>query len=72
MEKVIEYTNGELTIIWKPGLCEHAGICVRMLPNVYEPKERPWVKPENASTDQLIEQINTCPSGALTFKMNNK
>ena len=43
MEKKIEYTNGELTIIWKPELCQHAGRCVKMLPNVYHPKERPWV-----------------------------
>ena len=34
MEKKIEYTNGELTIVWKPELCQHAGICVKMLPNV--------------------------------------
>ena len=47
MEKKIEYTNGELTIIWKPELCQHAGICVKMLPNVYHPKERPWVQIEN-------------------------
>ena len=39
MEKKIEYTNGELTIVWKPELCQHAGICVKMLPNVYHPKE---------------------------------
>ena len=43
MGKKIEYTNGELTIVWQPELCQHAGICVKMLPNVYHPKERPWV-----------------------------
>ena len=41
MEKKIEYTNGELTIVWKPELCQHAGICVKMLPNVYHPKKDP-------------------------------
>ena len=29
MGKKIEYTNGELTIIWQPELCQHAGICVK-------------------------------------------
>ena len=57
MEKKIEYTNGELTIIWKPELCQHAGICVKMLPNVYHPKERPWVQIENATTEELIAQL---------------
>lgn len=67
---MIEYTNGEVTIIWKPEICQHAGICVRTLPLVYHPTERPWIKPENAPTDQLICQIDKCPSGALTYRMN--
>ncbi len=72
MKKKIEYTNGEIAIIWKPELCKHAGICVKMLPKVYRPKERPWVLPENATTEQLIAQIEQCPSGALTYLMNRK
>ncbi|MDR2949959.1 MAG: (4Fe-4S)-binding protein [Dysgonomonas sp.] len=72
MEKIVEYTNGELTVIWKPEKCQHAGICVKMLPEVYHPKDRPWVKPENATTEQLIAQISKCPSGALTYRMNNE
>lgn len=68
--KKIEYTNGELTVIWQPELCQHAGICVKMLPQVYNPAERPWVKPQNATTEQLIEQISKCPSGALSYRMN--
>lgn len=63
MGKQIEYSNGELTIVW------HAGICVKTLPNVYHPKERPWIKMENATTEELIAQIKMCPSGALSYKL---
>lgn len=70
MEKKKEYTNGEITIIWQPEICQHAGVCVRMLPQVYNPKERPWIKPMNATTEELIQQVNSCPSGALTYRMN--
>jgi len=42
------------------------------LPQVYNPKERPWVKIENATTDELIAQINKCPSGALSYRLNKK
>ena len=72
MGKKIEYSNGELTIIWQPDLCQHSGICVKTLPQVYNPKERPWVKIENATTDELIAQINNCPSGALSYRLNKK
>ncbi|MDR0938955.1 MAG: (4Fe-4S)-binding protein [Mediterranea sp.] len=72
MEKKIEYTNGELTIVWRPDLCFHAGVCVRSLPHVYRPRERPWVKMDNATTAELMAQIDQCPSGALSYRLNKK
>ena len=69
-EIIKEYSNGELTVIWKPKKCIHSGICVKTLPEVYQPKEKPWVKHENATTEALKSQIDKCPSGALTYRMN--
>ncbi|WP_149304299.1 (4Fe-4S)-binding protein [Pareuzebyella sediminis] len=68
MKKVKEYSNEEITILWKPEKCIHSGICVRLLPEVYNPKERPWVKIENASTEALKAQVANCPSRALSLK----
>ena len=70
-DKTIEYKNEDITILWQPEKCTHAGNCVKNLPKVYNPKERPWVKIENASTEELKAQLTTCPSGALTFRENN-
>lgn len=71
--KIIKkYRNADLTIIWQPDLCIHSGICVQMLPEVYKPNERPWVTIENASTEELIEQIKSCPSQALTYELHRK
>lgn len=66
-----EYTNGEITILWKPTLCIHAAICVKTLSKVYNPKARPWIKAENATTQELREQVATCPSGALSIKQES-
>jgi len=63
-----EYSNGEITIVWQPKKCIHSGICVKTLPKVYNPQERPWIKPENATTEELINQVAQCPSGALSIK----
>ncbi len=63
-----EYSNGEVIIVWQPKKCTHSGVCVKTLPKVYNPKERPWIKPENASTEELITQVAKCPSGALSIK----
>ena len=69
-EKTKEYSNEEMTIVWKPEKCIHAGVCVKALPQVYNPKVRPWIKIENSTTEELKAQIGQCPSGALSFKMN--
>lgn len=69
----IHYSNNDITIVWQPDLCIHSGVCVKSLPNVYQPKEKSWIKIENASTLELKEQIKKCPSEALSFieKRNN-
>jgi len=71
-EIIKAYNIGDFTILWKPKSCIHAGICVKTLPNVYDPKGKPWIKPENASIDELKSQIDKCPSGALTYTLKNK
>ncbi|MBT8265189.1 MAG: (4Fe-4S)-binding protein [Bacteroidia bacterium] len=71
-EIIKKYSNGDLTVIWKPKLCIHAGECVKRLPKVYNPEEKPWIKAENASEAALKTQIDACPSGALTYKSQNE
>jgi uncharacterized Fe-S cluster protein YjdI len=65
-----EYSNGEITIKWQPNLCQHAAVCVKTLPQVYNPKASPWIAIENASSEELKKQISQCPSGALSFTSN--
>ena len=73
MENIVkEYTNGEVTIVWKPALCTHASFCWKELPEVFNPKARPWVDPMGATTERIVKQIGRCPSGALSYYMNNQ
>jgi len=62
-----EYTNGEITISWKPDVCIHSAKCIRALPGVFNPNERPWIKIKNADTPHLIEAVDGCPSGAISY-----
>jgi uncharacterized Fe-S cluster protein YjdI len=69
------YSNGEVTIVWKPASCIHSKICwdkLNGLPQVFNPMERPWINPGAASTQQIIEQVKKCPSGALSYFMNGQ
>ncbi|MGV0925061.1 (4Fe-4S)-binding protein [Empedobacter tilapiae] len=31
-------------------------------------KEKPWIKAENASSEEIKKQVSQCPSGALSLK----
>lgn len=65
-----KYTNGEVTIVWKPNECIHSTICFKGLGEVFDPRKRPWITPEGANTDKIIEQVKKCPSGALSYYLN--
>lgn len=62
-----KYSNGEITVHWKPQKCIHSEVCVKTLPGVYKPKESPWISVDKASSEELRSQVNSCPSGALTY-----
>lgn len=64
------YTNGEVTVIWQNGICIHSALCFKGLPQVFDPKKRPWINPAGANTSEIIEQVKKCPSGALTYFKN--
>ena len=67
-----KYTNGEVTIVWKPDLCIHSGLCFNGLGEVFDPRKRPWITPQGSSTDKIIAQVEKCPSGALSYFMNDQ
>jgi uncharacterized Fe-S cluster protein YjdI len=69
MTVVKRYSKDDITVVWKPEICIHAGECVKRLPEVYRPDEKPWIDVSKAEKAELIEQIKACPSGALSFEL---
>ena len=65
---VKEYSNDEVTVVWKPGLCIHSGICLKGLPKVFNLKQRPWVDMQASSSKEIVELVRECPSKALSIK----
>lgn len=63
------YENDEIIVFWKPDLCEHATECVRGNSKVFDVTRRPWVDLSYASSKEIAEIIDKCPSGALKYKL---
>lgn len=65
-----QYTNGEITVFWKPAKCIHATTCFRELIEVFNPGKRPWVNMSAAPTRRIIEVVNKCPTQAIIWSYN--
>jgi uncharacterized Fe-S cluster protein YjdI len=65
------YPSPEITVFFDSSRCIHAAECVRGLPEVFDAKARPWIRPNHASSEQLMEVISRCPSGALHYETAN-
>ena len=74
MDKEItkKYSNGEVTVVWKPSMCIHSAICFNGLPGVFDPRKRPWITAEGGTTQEIMAQVNKCPSGALSYYHNSE
>ncbi len=66
------YEGKEVTIHDDRGICSHAGYCTDGLPSVFRMGKKPWIDPNGASQDDIIETIKKCPSGALSYEIDGK
>ena len=65
---VREYATEEIVVEWRPRLCYHSRNCVRALPLVFDKERRPWIDPTQASSDEIEDAVERCPSGALRIR----
>ena len=66
------YTDGKITVVWKPAVCIHSKVCWTQLIQVFNPKARPWINMAGADTDRIVEQVDRCPSKALSYFRNEE
>ena len=66
------YESDELVVEWQPSLCIHSEKCWRGLPEVFRRDEKPWVNTDGAEDSRIKEQLDMCPSGALSGYWKNQ
>jgi uncharacterized Fe-S cluster protein YjdI len=63
------YTAPGVRVFYDRGRCLHFAECVRGLPQDFDVAKRPWIRPENASAEQVAEVVRRCPSGVLHYRL---
>jgi CDGSH-type Zn-finger protein len=70
-DKSQAHAGKAITIHDNRGLCAHAGECTSRLPSVWRMGTRPWIDPEGAGVAAIVETIEACPSGALSYTVDD-
>jgi uncharacterized Fe-S cluster protein YjdI len=63
------YETDEIVVTYEPGICTHSGVCARSLFAVFNPREKRWVRLENASAQDVAATVAKCPSTALKAQL---
>ncbi len=66
------YVGKGITIHDNRAICAHAGVCTDSLPKVWRMDAEPWIDPDGAPVEAIIEVIRACPSGALSYSVDSK
>jgi CDGSH-type Zn-finger protein len=69
-DKRKNYVGKKITIHDNRKICSHAAECVNNLPSVFKINARPWIKPDAAEMEEIINTIRKCPSGALSYSLD--
>ncbi len=64
------YQGKKITINDNRGVCAHAARCTDNLKPVFKYGEEPWIDPDGAEADAIINTVKQCPSGALSYTVD--
>lgn len=67
LNKRMDYVGKQITIHDNRAICAHAGHCTDALTAVFKLHQEPWIDPDGAVVEVIIDTIQKCPSGALSY-----
>lgn len=70
-DKRDNYVGSKITIHDNRAICAHAGLCTDGLPAVWRMGVEPWIDADGGEVDAIIETVEKCPSGALSYSIED-
>ena len=66
------YTGENIDVYFNTAICQHSGNCVRGNGKLFNLKRKPWIMPDEVDVTTVVKVIDTCPSGALKYRIDGK
>jgi len=68
-DEIHEYRGQRVVVRFDGSRCIHSRHCVLGQPNVFRANTQgPWIFPDGATAEAVIEVAHACPSGAITYE----
>lgn len=65
--KKVTYPGADSDVQWDGRLCIHIGECGRANNDLFVGGRQPWCEPDSASSNDVADVVNRCPTGALSY-----
>ena len=65
------YRGKKITIYDDRAICAHSARCSDNLAAVFKYGSEPWIDPDGASVEAIIDAVRKCPSGALSYALDD-
>ncbi len=67
-----EYLGSGVKVSFDASLCIHVAECLRLMPETFDLRARPWINLENADIQKVVDTVRACPSGALRHELDDE
>ena len=67
-----EYKGANVTVLDARGICAHSGACTDALATVFLLGKEPWIDPNGAGAEAVMQAARNCPSGALAYAIEGR
>jgi CDGSH-type Zn-finger protein/ferredoxin len=71
-DKVDIYEGRSITLHDNRSICAHAGLCTDRLASVFKYGSEPWIDPDGAPVEAIVDAVRRCPSGALSYSIDGR
>ena len=66
-QELSRYEGQKMDVDWDGRLCIHMGECGRAKGELFVGDRQPWCQPDRLTVDDVVDVVERCPTGALTY-----